>query len=252
MRKLQRSLLASAITLSLAASAHADTQFSNVYFFGDSYTDIGLVQAGAAAGYRNVHDQSRAGVGAAVRTVFRLFARPRQSGWQRLRLRRRARDAVCRAYPPAAPTARGSANRDSGPAVDWRKARRPECVLFGLGRRQRLLLPVLPVLNRAWRRRRKCRPPWDGRGANSRSRSRAPCRGRADTSLVWNVPGHRQDCRRMPGIRRSARSTQSSIFITPRSTAHSTPPGVQTIRVNAFSARKRGGCQSDRLRVSRT
>ena len=45
MRKLQRSLLASAITLSLAASAHADTQFSNVYFFGDSLTDAGNYKA---------------------------------------------------------------------------------------------------------------------------------------------------------------------------------------------------------------
>lgn len=45
MQKLQRRLLASAITLSLAASANADNLFSNVYFFGDSLTDAGNYKA---------------------------------------------------------------------------------------------------------------------------------------------------------------------------------------------------------------
>ena len=45
MRKLQRSLLASAVALALAASGNAAAQFSNVYFFGDSLTDAGLLQA---------------------------------------------------------------------------------------------------------------------------------------------------------------------------------------------------------------
>ena len=41
MRKLQRSVLASAIALAIAASGNAAAQFSNVYFFGDSLTDAG-------------------------------------------------------------------------------------------------------------------------------------------------------------------------------------------------------------------
>jgi outer membrane lipase/esterase len=41
MRTLQRSLLASAIALSLAVSGSASAQFSNTFFFGDSLTDAG-------------------------------------------------------------------------------------------------------------------------------------------------------------------------------------------------------------------
>ncbi len=41
MRKLQRSVLAGAIALAIAASGNAAAQFTNVYFFGDSYTDMG-------------------------------------------------------------------------------------------------------------------------------------------------------------------------------------------------------------------
>ena len=45
MRKLQRSLLASAIALALAASGTAAAQFSNIFFFGDSLTDAGNYKA---------------------------------------------------------------------------------------------------------------------------------------------------------------------------------------------------------------
>ena len=41
MRKLQRSVLASALLLALAASGTATAQFSNVFYFGDSLTDAG-------------------------------------------------------------------------------------------------------------------------------------------------------------------------------------------------------------------
>ena len=67
MRKLQRSLLASAVALALAASGTAAAQFSNVYFFGDSLTDAGNYKPVTAAGHGTVHDESRPGVGAGVR-----------------------------------------------------------------------------------------------------------------------------------------------------------------------------------------
>ena len=41
MRLIQRSLVSTAIALALAASGNAAAQFSNVYFFGDSLTDMG-------------------------------------------------------------------------------------------------------------------------------------------------------------------------------------------------------------------
>jgi outer membrane lipase/esterase len=41
MRLLRRTLVSSAIALALAASGAASAQFSGVYFFGDSYTDMG-------------------------------------------------------------------------------------------------------------------------------------------------------------------------------------------------------------------
>ena len=50
MRTLQRSLLATALALSLSAAGTATAQFSNVYFFGDSLTDAGTYKPGLPPG----------------------------------------------------------------------------------------------------------------------------------------------------------------------------------------------------------
>ena len=68
MRKLQRSLLVSAVgTRNCGIRQRPPQQFSNVYFFGDSLTDAGSFKPVLPPGTGSVHDESRPDLGAGIR-----------------------------------------------------------------------------------------------------------------------------------------------------------------------------------------
>ena len=153
----------------------------NVYFFGDSLTDVGQLQVGPAAGHRTVHDQSGPGLGAGVRAALRLHRDPRDAtggnnyaygGARVTQLAGRRRSAAL--------AGRGRAGRDAGarnisprvPPIRMRSTRSGAAA-------------TISSINSAccWparQRRRRCRPHWARPPSSSRSRSRvAQGRGRA-------------------------------------------------------------------------
>ena len=88
-----------------ALAAPAMAQFTNVYFFGDSLTDCGLVQAGPAARAPGCSRPTRARSGSQLfAQTLRLHGDAGEPGRQRLRLWRRARDAAARRTRPLPPT----------------------------------------------------------------------------------------------------------------------------------------------------
>ena len=144
---------------------------------------------------------------------FGFAASPANQGGNDYALRRRARDAVA-GLPASGADGGGSADRDSDPAVAWRKARLDsEGDLFRLGRRERLLHPVLAGLQAGQITSAQVQAALGRPRSNSRSRSQRCTPAARSTSSSGNVPGHRQDCRRIagnPGER--PRSPRSSSF----------------------------------------
>ncbi len=203
MRLFHRTLVSTAIALALAGTASASSQFTNIYFFGDSYTDMGSYKPVLPPGTGMFTTNPGSGLGAAVRSVLRLLGRTGQSGWHRLCVRRGARDAV--AGLPARPSDQWrGADRNADPAADRQRSARPECYLFRVGWRATISSPSTPIFNRARSRRPKFRPTWRSRQPNSRSRSGycAPAVRNTSSSGTTRMS---VSCRPMPGIRRSAR-----------------------------------------------
>ena len=188
MRKLQRSLLASAAALVIAGPGNGRRAIFERLFLRRQPDRRRFLQARAAARHGSVHDESRPDLGAGIRCELRVRRDAREPGRHRLCARRRARHAACRASRRSPPT--GSAVPIATQITQFLASRSAESegVLRRLGRRERHLLSTRPRAERARPRPHKCRPPSGSPRSSSLPRSRALQAGGARYITVFNLP----------------------------------------------------------------
>ena len=254
MRKLQRSLLASAVALALAASGTAAAQFSNVYLLRRQPDRRRLLQARAAARHRTVHDESRPGLGAGVRATLRLRRHTRRTRAAPTTRKAARASRACRASRRSPPTGSRGADRDAGHAIPRARVRPIRTRSTRSGAAPTTSSSSSASRRPARRRPRRCRPHVGTRRGPARHAGRERCNaGGAQYIIVCNLPdiGKTPERHRVRA-RRASITALSSFFNTHAASARSTPRGIQTIRVNTFALFNEIARQSGALTASRT
>ena len=233
MRHFQRTLVSTAIALALAASGTAAAQFSNVYFFGDSLTDMGSssrccrrapgcsrpipVRSGRSRSRSTSASPPAPPIRAATTTPTAARA------WR-----------CCQAYPTRRPDGRSRADRDADPAVARQGPARPERHLFRSGAARNDFFTQFAALHGGQDHLRPGAGQPCARGApNWCSRSACCSAAGAQYILVWNYPtsARRRTYAGNPAAGQiDALVNRSSIR---RCTAALDAAGIPTIRVNA-------------------
>ena len=145
----------SAIALALAAG-NASAQFTNVVLLRRQPDRQRLVQAGAAARHRTVHDESGAGLVAARRAALRTEGDSRRSGRHQLRARRRARHGLP-GVPNSPPTGTATPIAAQVAQLVERRAARPRRAVLRCGAARTTSSSSSVHSARARSRRRNCR-----------------------------------------------------------------------------------------------